>query len=192
MSNSNDQTSQETGWRFHAPIPQETVAPEDENAKSSSRIETKSNSRSKSSAAASSESSTSRGGKPRYSRSMAQRIKALNDGDVARFQFGDACFMALKIGSELFIRPFGEDSEILVNGVPIKDMTRITFDDTLQIGSRLILLRAPRRPKRNGDTVAKLLEILKELPKDADEAELERQKRAGYRDPTRPPEAWGE
>lgn len=174
MLSSDDRTSPSDGWRFHAPIPSGLGAPAARSAKPAAST------------------AASRGVNPRYSRSLAQRIKALKDGGVARFQVGDSCFMALRIGSELFIRPFGEDSSICVNGAPVTEMTRITYDDCLQIGGRTLLLRPPRQPETpRDDSVDKLLEMPDE-PTDAAVAERERQTRVGYRDPSRPPEAWGE
>ena len=192
MSNSDELDLQDGGWRFHAPILSDRFAGDDRRGNSASRSEFASGSESSSDSGSSSDRKTSRGGGPRYSRSLARRIKGLKDGDVARFQVGDSCFMALKIGSELFVRPFGEDSEIRVNGIPVTGMTRITCDDCLQIGKRSILLRPPRQPEARRDyNVEKLLEIPDEPPKNA-AAERDRQTRVGYRDPTRPPEAWGE
>lgn len=172
MSNSDDQSPQNEGWRFHAPIPQSQGEPDVPLERRESP----------------------RCSEPRYSRSLAKKLKTLTDGGVARFQVDDSCFMALKIGSELYIRPFGHGSDVRINGVPATGMTRITWDDCLQIGRRSILLRRPHRLTRSGAdySVEKLMEDPAEGPKSAADVERELQKKAGYGDASRPPEGWGE
>lgn len=83
-------------------------------------------------------------GAPRYSHRLVKKIRSLTDGGVARFQVGECCFMALKMGDELYVRPFGNGVRLQVNGEPITGLTRITLDDTLNADGRRLLLRRPR------------------------------------------------
>lgn len=115
MSYADKSPANNDGWRFSAPIP---------------RLSGR---------------SASDSSEPRYSASLAKKVRELMDGDVARFQVGDSCCMILRIGNDLYVRPFGENSELRVNDVPATGMTRITKDDCLQIGRRALLMRKPRR-----------------------------------------------
>lgn len=171
MSNSNERYANASGWRFHAPIPRLDVEPQGSREKRE----------------------TTRSGDARYSRSLARRLKQLGDGGSVRFQVGESRVMAMKIGAELFIRPFGAASDVRVNGVPATGMTRITWQDCLQVGGRSILLRRPRQTEPHvGYSVETLVAAPDETQRSAAEREREQQKKAGYRDVSRPPEAWGE
>lgn len=87
---------------------------------------------------------------PRYSRRMVDKLRGLRDGGVARFQIGDAYLMALKLGQELFVRPFGdsgkEKTQIWVNDVPVVALTPFTFDDVVRVGERSFIFRDPNEP----------------------------------------------
>lgn len=81
---------------------------------------------------------------------MVDKLRGLRDGGVARFQIGDAYLMALKLGQELFVRPFGdsgkEKTQIWVNDVPVVALTPLTFDDVVRVGERSFIFRDPNEP----------------------------------------------
>lgn len=81
---------------------------------------------------------------------MVDKLRGLRDGGVARFQIGDAYLMALKLGQELFVRPFGdsgkEKTQIWVNDVPVVALTPFTFDDVVRVGERSFIFRDPNEP----------------------------------------------
>lgn len=87
---------------------------------------------------------------PRYSRRMVDKLRGLRDGGVARFQIGDARLMALKLGQDLFVRPFGDSgkgkTQIWVNDVPVVALTPFTFDDVVRVGERAFIFRDPNEP----------------------------------------------
>ncbi len=84
---------------------------------------------------------------PRYSRRMVDKLRGLRDGGVARFQIGDSYLMAIKLGQDLFLRPFGDgegaEAQIWVNGVPVVGLTLFTFDDVVRVGERAFIFRDP-------------------------------------------------
>ena len=88
---------------------------------------------------------------PRYSRRLARKIRELMDGDVARFRVGDSCFMILRIGNDLFVRPFGSGSVVMVNDMPVVEMTPLTLNDCLSVGvgHRRLILRRPKSTETN-------------------------------------------
>ena len=87
---------------------------------------------------------------PRYSRRMVDKLRGLRDGGVARFQIGGVYLMALKLGQDLYVRPFGDSgkgkTQIWVNDVPVVALTPFTFDDVVRVGERAFIFRDPNEP----------------------------------------------
>lgn len=87
---------------------------------------------------------------PRYSRRMVDKLRGLRDGGVARFQIGGVFLMALKLGQDLYLRPFGdsgkEETQIWVNDVPVVALTPFSFDDVVRVGARAFIFRDPNEP----------------------------------------------
>ncbi|MGI6402097.1 MAG: hypothetical protein ACOX0A_08310 [Thermoguttaceae bacterium] len=107
--------------------------------------------------------------KARFSRRLRKKVNSLADGDVARFQVDGACCMILRIGTELFIRPFGQNSEIYVNGVAAPGLTKIELSDVIKIGRQHITLERPKRKASNdADEVDELLKIKEDEVKQKD------------------------
>ncbi|MDO5309875.1 MAG: SUMF1/EgtB/PvdO family nonheme iron enzyme [Planctomycetia bacterium] len=86
---------------------------------------------------------------PRYIRRAAKKIRRLENGQTAVFQFEDSRVKIIKIDDQLYIHPVGEKYDVSINGVSIFERTPFTLNDIIGIGDITLYLRNPSKRRKH-------------------------------------------